>query len=169
MSIHSPAGDEGVTDLTIRPATVADLPRLVAILVDDPIGAERETLADPLPERYRDAFARIDASPDSTLYVAELGRRTVGMAQLNLLQYLTYLGGRRGQVDTVFVAADARGRGIGTALVRHCLEAADAAGCHLVQLFTDARREDAVRFYERLGFEATHRGMKRHRATDSDS
>lgn len=148
--------------VTFRPATRDDLPTLVAMLADDPLGAQRERFETPLPSAYRDAFAAIDADPHNTLIVAERDGRIVGMLQLTRIPYLTYQGGWRALVEGVRVAKTARGQGIGQALLEHAIARAEAHGCHLVQLTTDKRRADALRFYERLGFEATHAGLKLH-------
>lgn len=59
------------------------------------------------------------------------------------------------------MAADARGHRIGEALVDWAIDRARDRGCRLIQLTTDRSREDAHRFYARLGFEASHLGMKR--------
>ncbi|MFS0564097.1 GNAT family N-acetyltransferase [Brevibacillus invocatus] len=49
---------------------------------------------------------------------------------------------------------------MGEALFRHAIELAKEHDCGLVQLTTDKKRPDAHRFYDRLGFVASHEGMK---------
>jgi GNAT superfamily N-acetyltransferase len=84
----------------LRRATAADIPALVALLADDPLGVTREAAdGDLLP--YRRAF------------------------------------------DLQWAVGEARRR-----------------GCALVQLTTDKTRVDVRRFYERLGFVASHEGVK---------
>ena len=148
--------------MIFRQATATDLPRLVEMLVDDPLGATRERFEDPLPQSYRDAFAAIDADPANQLVVADLDGVVVGFLQLTIIPNLTYLGGSRALIEGVRVAVGSRGDGVGKALVEWAIERARSLECHLVQLTTDKSRTAALRFYERLGFEPTHEGMKLH-------
>lgn len=147
---------------TIRRATRDDVDPIVAMLADDELGRARERYERPLPRPYLDAFDAIDADPNQALLVAWEADRVLGVLQLTFTPYLTYQGGWRATVEGVRTAADARGRGIGGRLVRHAVERARERGCHVVQLTTDKRRDDARRFYEALGFVATHEGMKLH-------
>jgi len=147
-------------DCLLRPAVRADVPAIVRMLADDPLGKERERDEEPLPESYWRAFEAIDASPHDTLAVAERDGRVVGTLQLTFLPGLSYRGGWRAQVEGVRVDASVRGERIGQRLVEWAVERARAHGCRLVQLSTDKQRTDAKRFYERLGFVASHEGMK---------
>lgn len=144
----------------IRAATRADVPRIVALLADDPLGAAREQAADPLPTAYWDAYAAIAADPNQRLLVADDGGSVVGVLQLTFIPGLTRLGSWRAQVEGVRVDRARRGAGVGELLLRHAVDLARQRGCRLVQLTTDKERPDAHRFYERLGFRATHEGMK---------
>ncbi len=146
----------------IRPATRDDVPRIVALLADDPLGAEREQYEDPLPAAYYDAFARIDGDSAHELMVAVVEGDVVGTLQLSIIPYLTYRGGRRAQIEAVRVAASMRGKGLGRELFGWAIARAKERGCHVVQLTTDKARPDALRFYESLGFQASHEGMKLH-------
>ncbi len=146
--------------ITIRTATEADLPAVVRMLADDPLGAGREQYADPLPAAYRDAFAAMRAQGGNDLLVAVEDDAVVGCLQLTIIAGISRLGASRAQIEGVRVAATHRGLGIGEMLIRDAIERARHAGCVLVQLTTDNSRTDAQRFYERLGFEATHVGMK---------
>jgi GNAT superfamily N-acetyltransferase len=148
--------------LTFRPATREDVPVLVQMLADDPLGARRERFQDPLPASYYDAFAHIDADSHNELIVAEKDGAIVGMLQLTFILYLTYQGGWRALIEGVRVASSARGQGIGAALLTWAIDRAREKPCHLVQLTTDKTRPDALAFYEHLGFRATHEGMKLH-------
>ena len=132
------------------------------MLADDALGAMREDTSEPLAAEYGRAFEAIDGDPNQALVVAEDGGDVVGFLQLSFIPYLTYRGRWRGLIESVRVRSTARGRGIGEALVRHAIERARERSCHLVQLTTDKRRPDALRFYERLGFEASHEGLKLH-------
>lgn len=146
--------------LTFRPASRDDLPILVRLLADDPLGAERERPEDPLPSAYLDAFAAIDADPNHELVVAVRDETVVGLMQLSFLPYLTHQGGWRALIEGVRVSADARSQGVGDAMFKWAIERARDRGCVMVQLTTDRSRPDALRFYERLGFKASHHGMK---------
>ncbi|MCW2636286.1 MAG: family N-acetyltransferase [Blastococcus sp.] len=143
----------------LRRATGEDLPDLVALLADDPLGRTRESAADDL-EPYRSAFALIDADPDQMLVVADAGNGIVATLQLALLPGLSRRGALRAQVAGVRVRADQRGKGTGGALMSWVIEEARSRGCALVQLTTDASRADAHRFYERLGFRPSHVGFE---------
>ncbi|MFE6053143.1 GNAT family N-acetyltransferase [Kitasatospora sp. NPDC056446] len=146
------------TDLTIRRATEADLPAIVAMLADDPLGATRETPDDLTP--YRAALARIDDDPHQHLVVADRAGRTVGTLQLTLVPGLSRQGSTRTIIEAVRIHADERGSGLGTVLVEWAVERSRELGADLVQLTSDATRTDAHRFYERLGFVPSHIGFK---------
>jgi GNAT superfamily N-acetyltransferase len=134
--------------------------RIVEMLADDPLGATREQFSDPLPPAYWDAFAAIEADQNQYLAVAELDRAVVGVLQLTFVPGLTRLGMWRAIVEGVRVDSQQRGARIGETLLRWAIAEARRRGCGLIQLTTDKQRTDAHRFYERLGFEATHEGMK---------
>jgi len=146
--------------IEIRPAVRAEVPAIVALLADDPIGAGREQDTDPLPDAYFEAFDDIAAQPGNVMLVAEAGGAIVGCLQLTIIPGLSRTGMKRGQIEGVRIAGVWRSRGVGERLVRHTIELAREAGCGLVQLTSDNTRADARRFYERLGFVASHVGMK---------
>ncbi|MBW5480758.1 GNAT family N-acetyltransferase [Streptomyces bambusae] len=149
-----PAGD----GLTIRPAAEADLPAIVAMLADDPLGATRESPDDLTP--YRDALKELTGDPHQHLVVAERDGRVVGTLQLTFLPGLSRRGATRSLVEGVRIHADERGSGLGTVLMEWAIDTSRRADCQLIQLTSDASRTDAHRFYERLGFEASHVGFK---------
>jgi GNAT superfamily N-acetyltransferase len=144
----------------MRRATRQNLPRIVEMLADDAIGATREALADPLPREYWDAFDAIQTDPNQYLAVAELDGVVVGCLQLTFVPGLTRLGMWRAIVEGVRVDSARRGARIGETMLAWAIEEACRRGCGLIQLTTDKRRTDAHRFYERLGFVASHEGMK---------
>jgi GNAT superfamily N-acetyltransferase len=143
-----------------RPATAGDLAAIVALFADDPLGREREHDGPELHTRYREAFAVIERDPHQLLAVAERGNRILGVLQLTFIPGLTRSGMWRGQIEGVRVAAAERGSGIGRRMLEWAIDECRNRGCGLVQLTSDERRTDAHRFYEALGFRATHRGYK---------
>jgi ribosomal protein S18 acetylase RimI-like enzyme len=148
------------TPMEFRKAVAADLLAIVKLLADDPLGAKRERAEDPLPREYRDAFGAIERQAGNSVIVAVDDGTVVGCLQLTLIPGLSRLGMLRAQIESVRVAESHRSQGLGERLFRHAIEQAREAGCGLVQLTTDRSRPDALRFYERLGFEASHLGMK---------
>lgn len=145
---------------TFRLARREDLPHLVRLLAADALGAERESAEEPLAGSYVEAFAAIERDPNNELLVADIDGEVAGVLQLSYLPSLTYRGSWRAQVEGVRVDAGMRGRGIGRALLMEAADRARRRGCRLLQLTTDRRREDAIRFYEELGFRPSHVGMK---------
>lgn len=141
----------------IRRAVAADVPAIVDMLADDPLGARREHPGDPA---YAAAFTEIDADPRQVLAVAVDGDEVVGTMQLTFIPGLSRVGATRALIEAVRVRSDQRGNGMGGDLIRWAIEEARSRGAAMVQLTTDASRKDAHRFYERLGFAATHVGMK---------
>jgi GNAT superfamily N-acetyltransferase len=146
----------------LRQATAADLPGLVALLADDLLGATRETREQSEEQLapYRRAFDLIDADPAHLLVAAAEGAAVAGTLQLTVLPGLARRGGLRGQIESVHVRTDLRGRGLGAAMIGWAVEEARRRGCGLVQLTSNKVRTDAHRFYGRLGFVASHEGFK---------
>lgn len=146
--------------VTFRDAERADLESIVAMLADDVLGAARECAESPLPRSYDDAFRAIEQDANTDLIVGCVDGAVVAVLQCTYTPNLSYQGSWRATIEGVRTASSVRGRGIGAALVRHAIERARARDCIFVQLTTDRRRADAHRFYERLGFVASHVGMK---------
>lgn len=148
--------------MTFREATADDLPQIVRLLADDPLGATRETPGDEIPEAYFAAFAAIAKDPNNTVVVADVGGEVAGTLQLTFIPGLTYTGGERAQIEGVRVAAEQRGAGLGQAMITWAIDRARERGCRVVQLTTDRQRPDAIRFYQKIGFRPSHMGMKYH-------
>lgn len=146
--------------LSYRLATEADLPAVVALLNDDEYGKTRNPPFEAEPERYRSAFEAMGAHGDNQVIVALLHGAIVGCYQLTYIRGLSHLGGLRAQIESVRVSSVHRNQGIGQAMMLDAVTRAKAHGCFLAQLTTDTRRERTRRFYERLGFIASHHGMK---------
>ena len=146
--------------LMFRDATADDLPELVALLADDFLGTNREAVGQAALERYAQAFLAIEASPDNRLIVAVRDGAIAGTFQLTFIPGLSFSGGTRAQVEAVRVAAVLRGQGVGKQMIAYGIEAAKRAGCCMVQLTMNKQRTETLRFYQGLGFEATHEGFK---------
>ena len=143
-----------------RRATSADLPAIIAMLADDTLGATREDASSPPNRAYVEAFAAIDADPNQYLLIAELGGTIYGCLQLSFIPGLSRLGAWRGQIESVRIASSQRGSGIGRAMIMQAIAMCRARKCMLIQLTSDKTRPDALKFYENLGFVASHEGFK---------
>jgi GNAT superfamily N-acetyltransferase len=146
--------------LQVRKAGRHDITPIVQLLADDMLGQSREQLSKPLATHYVAAFERIDCDPNQLLAVMVDGEDVVGTLQLTFIPGLSRQGAIRGQIEAVRIAADRRSAGLGEQLIEWAIGQCRERGCALVQLTTDRRRSDAHRFYERLGFEASHVGYK---------
>ncbi len=147
-------------ELTYREAAAADLERLVQLLADDLLGASREDVSQPLNPRYTQAFASIEADPNNELIVVESGGELAGMLQLTFIPYLSHTGASRCLIEGVRIAKTYRGKGLGSKFIEWAIERARGKNCSIVQLTSDKQRPDALRFYQALGFTASHEGFK---------
>ncbi|KAB2973701.1 GNAT family N-acetyltransferase [Streptomyces sp. SS1-1] len=145
-------------DLEIRPAVADDVPAIVGMLADDPLGAQRESPDDLTP--YLAALERLQGDPHQHVVVAVREGRVVGTLQLTIVPGLSRRGATRSIIEGVRIHADERGSGLGTQLIEWAVDESRRQDCHLVQLTSDKTRTDAHRFYERLGFTASHTGFK---------
>jgi GNAT superfamily N-acetyltransferase len=145
-------------DARIRRAVREDLPAIVALLADDELGRGREG---GVPDRvYSEAFERISRDPANAVYVIDQSGEVLGCGQLTVIPGLSRRAATRGLIEAVRVAARHRGRGLGRWFMEELIAIARREGCSLVQLTSDKRRRDAHRFYESLGFTASHEGFK---------
>lgn len=147
-------------EIIFRLATRADLPSIVRMLADDELGSQRERYEDPLPQAYYAAFEQIDIDPNHELVVAELDSEVIGTLHLMFLPSISFQGRLRTQIESVRVDKKFQNRGIGSEMMKWTIKRATEHGAHVVQLTTHQSREDAHRFYERLGFKTSHLGMK---------
>ena len=147
-------------DLIFRDARGSDLQLLVEMLADDALGAQREDASIPLDQAYCSAFENIDFDPNNELVVVESDSTLVGMLQLTFIPYLSHRGSWRCLIESVRIQSQFRGMGMGTKLFEWAINRARQKDCKLVQLTSDKTRPGAIRFYENLGFQASHEGLK---------
>lgn len=146
--------------MIIRKATEHDLPLIVKLLANDSLGKQRECYQEPLPESYMNAFSEINSDKNNFLVVMEDNSVIIGTLQLTFIPYLTYKGGKRALIEGVRIDESYRGKGIGKQLIEWAIEKSRQQGCYMVQLTTDKKRPDALEFYKKLGFIASHEGLK---------
>lgn len=149
--------------MKFRQATENDVAVIVAMIADDKLGKQRENFQTPLPDEYIKAFEKINADENQELIVVENeGFEIIGTLQLSFIQYLTYCGGIRAQIEAVRIRKDKRGLGIGKTMFEWAINRAKERNAHLLQLTTDKKRPKAIKFYKDLGFKQSHEGMKLH-------
>jgi GNAT superfamily N-acetyltransferase len=145
-----------VTDVVIRRAEQQDIPAILEVYAQDELSTwPKQTVAS-----VAEAFDEISRDPDAALYVATAAGDVVGTFQMNVLRFLTRAGGRVALIEAVMVSRSSRSQGVGTRMMRFAIDEARRRGCVRVQLTSQKRRTRAHRFYERLGFERSHEGMK---------
>ena len=147
-------------NISFRLATRNDLPSIVRLLADDNLGSQRERDEDPLPETYYSAFEHINQDPNHELIVAERNGEVIGTLHLMFLPSISFQGGLRAQVESVRIDQRYQSKGIGTEMMKWSMDRAKQRGAYIMQLTRHKAREDAHRFYERLGFKGSHLGMK---------
>jgi len=146
--------------VTIRPARREDVPAIVSMFAADALGGHGDTSDTEALPLYERAFARIAASPNDELYVAELDGEVVGTFQTTLIVSMPGRGASTLRIEAVQTRQDMRGRGIGASMIKHAIAQGAAAGVRTVYLTSNLKRTDAHRFYTRLGFEQSHAGFK---------
>lgn len=149
-----------MTDMRFRAARADDLDAIIALLADDALGQTRERVATPTDPAYVDAFAAIEADSNQLLAVVEDEAGLAGCLQISFIPGLSRLGMWRGQIESVRIASRLRGAGLGRQMIEWAIEQCRNRNCQLVQLTSDKSRTDALRFYESLGFVASHEGFK---------
>lgn len=146
--------------ITHRKATAEDIPAIVLLLANDRLGASREKISTTLNKQYIDAFNQINNDHNHYLMVIEMEGKIVATCHLMLMPSLTFTGSVRMHIEAVRVHPDNRGQGIGQYMIKRAITWGTTHGATIVQLTTNKERPDAVVFYEKLGFKATHEGMK---------
>ena len=147
-------------NLSYRKARKEELSHIIALLIEDDLGKTREHLDAALDEAYLKAFALIDKDPNQYLMVVILDEEIVGTCHLTIMPSLTFKGALRMQIEAVRVSDKMRGQNIGEHMIKHAIEYGKSCGATLIQLMTNKERMRAKKFYEKVGFVATHEGMK---------
>ena len=149
--------------MIFRKATKNDISAIVEMIADDELGRTREDFQIPLPKAYYSAFNNINTDNNQELIVVENKKlEVIGTLQLSFIQYLTYRGGIRAQIEAVRVRKDQRGKGLGEKMFNWAIKRAKEKKAHVLQLTTDKKRPQAIKFYQKLGFKDSHEGMKMH-------
>ncbi len=149
--------------MVFRRATESDIVKIVEMIVDDELGKTRENFRIPLPIEYISAFNKINSDENQELIVLENENlEIIGTLQLTFIQYLTYRGGIRAQIEAVRIRKDQRSKGLGKKMFKWAIERSKEKKAHVLQLTSDKKRPSAIKFYEDLGFKSTHEGMKLH-------
>jgi ribosomal protein S18 acetylase RimI-like enzyme len=146
--------------LVFREASLKDLEAIIALLFEDQFGQTRENPSTPLSASYLKAFSKISGNPNDELLVAELNHQVIGVMQITYLQHLTFQGGLVAHIEGVRIKKEHQKKGFGQQMFQWAIKRAKNQGCHRIQLMTDKRRSESKKFYEQLGFSATHEGMK---------
>lgn len=145
-------------DIKFRIAKEEDLPALVVLIADNEIGSLREDETDLSP--YIKAFREISKSINDHLIVMEKEEEIIGMAHLTILTHLSLKGSKRGNIETFHIKNTYRNKGYGTILMKYVMTLAKKLEVLICQLTTNKKRVEAKYFYEKLGFVATHEGLK---------
>jgi GNAT superfamily N-acetyltransferase len=149
-----------MNELIFRLAIQNDLPAIVKMLASDDLGSSREQLEGPLDDQYVTAFSKILNDSNSQLIVATIHDEVIGVLQLNFITFLTYKGSTRALIEGVRICENHRSKGFGRKMFEYAISKAKEQNCHMVQLTTNKSRKDALKFYESIGFIASHEGMK---------
>jgi ribosomal protein S18 acetylase RimI-like enzyme len=149
-----------MTEIVVRRAQSSDLPDIVALLADDELGQSREDASVPVNVKYVDAFDALQRDPNQLMAVLVADGVVAGCVQISFIPGLSRQGTWRGQIESVRIASSRRDEGLGRRLLEWAIAECRKRGCGLVQLTSDKSRLDARRFYESLGFRASHEGMK---------
>jgi N-acetylglutamate synthase-like GNAT family acetyltransferase len=149
-----------MNDLTHRKARIADLLHIIELLLEDELGSTRESKSSALDENYFQAFHKIDSDPNQYLMVVENGDEIIGTCHLTIMPSLTFVGSTRMQIEAVRVSGKYRGQKIGSWMFDQAISYAKENDVSIIQLTTNKKRTKAKHFYEKLGFEASHEGMK---------
>ena len=123
-------------------------------------GKTRESITKNDFSAYKKAFLAIDKDPNNRLIVVKEKDKIVGTMQLTIIPYLSLAGGKRLQIEAVRIHSSYRAKGLGQKMITWAIDFAKKKSCHLVQLTSNKDRKEAISFYEKCGFKASHEGFK---------
>lgn len=149
-----------MNNFTYRRAKITDLVRIIELLLEDELGQIREVRSSKIDEKYVNAFHKIDCDANQYLMVVENEFEIIGTCHLIFIPSLTFIGSTIMQIEAVRIAAKYRGQEIGSWMINQAINYAYQNGASIVQLTTNKNRLRAKDFYEKLGFETTHEGIK---------
>ena len=138
----------------------ADLGVVLSLLADDELGRSREDKANVVHADYLRAFEQIHSDVNQYAAIFEINGETIGCLQITFIPGLSRRGSLRGQIEGVRVSCDFRGKGYGSKMIAWAITKCRDRGCKMVQLTSDKKRENAIQFYEKLGFVKSHEGFK---------
>jgi GNAT superfamily N-acetyltransferase len=145
---------------THRKATPTDLATIIELILEDDELAQSRESQNVHDQRYIDAFHQINADPNHYLMVVERGAEIVATCHLTVIPSLSFVGSTRLQIEEVRVRKKYRSMKIGEWMIKAAIDYGVQYGAKIVQLTANKKRVRAHSFYEKLGFEATHEGMK---------
>jgi GNAT superfamily N-acetyltransferase len=146
--------------ITIRKALRSDVRAIVKLFSEDILGSKRENYTAGISQKYYDAFETISLDNTQVLVVAEIDGKVIGTLQISYVTNMSFEGSVRAMIEGVHVNQELRSQGIGKYLMEWAILQAKNQGCRFVQLTSNKQRQDAHRFYERLGFAKSHEGFK---------
>ncbi|MBP6952306.1 MAG: GNAT family N-acetyltransferase [Alphaproteobacteria bacterium] len=146
--------------LSLRHATEADLPEIVCLLAEDELGSTREFLSDPLLPSYRRAFHAIMEDKNQVILVVDYHEKVIGICHLTFMPSLSFKGSWRLNIENIHIDKKFQNQGVGTWMLQKAIHKGREKGCNIVQLTTNKIRSRSKIFYEKLGFTASHEGMK---------
>ncbi|MBA4852442.1 GNAT family N-acetyltransferase [Emticicia sp. BO119] len=134
-------------NLTIRLATIADVPTILGIYA-----AALDNNGVLSVEKAQKIFIQQSLYPDYHVFLAEIDNVAVGTFALLVMENMAHMGTPSAVVEDVGVLPGLQGKGIGKEMMKYALEYAKEKGCYKMSLSSNLRREQAHRFYESLGF-----------------
>lgn len=146
--------------MIFRPATLNDLNFIISLLQNDSLGSVRECSKKNIFNQYLNAFNEINNDTNHLLLVVEMDKKIIGTMQMSLIPNLTFQGSKRCLIEGVRVAKTHQGQGVGKKMFEWAMDWARQNNCKIIQLTTNKERRDALVFYEKIGFENTHHGLK---------
>ena len=144
--------------MNIRPAKEKDIPRLLELYRQLSFNPEEYNV--PPQKECRRAFKEMAKVPRYSLLVAEENGEVIGTMVLAILPSIAHQAQPFAVIEHSVVDEKRRSKGVGKALMEHCVKLAKEAGCYKIMLSSDKRRNRAHKFYKSLGFEASGEGFR---------